>query len=89
MIVSCARTNFFYASSIVTMNWLTCRLASHSLWRPRMSSMPAGRLRPVPSFSRWLMIARTETLAKKVPQTLSSFTYIGSTLAKMRLRAPT
>ena len=62
VISSCARTNFFCASSIFIMNYLTRESASHSLWRPRMSYTPAGQSRPVPSFSRWSKIAQTATL---------------------------
>ena len=42
VISSCARTNFFWASSMLIMNCATQGSASKSLWRPRMSSTPPG-----------------------------------------------
>ena len=55
---------FFWASSMLMINWATRGSAYYSLWRLRMSSTPAGWSRTKPSFSRWSRIVWTGTRCK-------------------------
>ena len=74
---------------MLIMNWDTRGFLSHSLWRLGISSTLAGRSIPPPYLARSFRNLRSITFVKKVCGSRRSATHVASTLAMMRLRAPT